>query len=387
MWLTVNELSLIDFYRKNEFSPVRQEIPDLNHHFERRASLYRNLGILPAFIHGRTVLEVGPGSGHNSLFTASLKPEQFILIEPNPQGVNDIHDLFNQYHLWSAKIKVISQTIEEYQDDRTYDFVFCEGLLGAAGVPDPGFLFKALAKFVSPGGVLIITCMNETATLSELLRRLIAHMLLRDGDTLNEKVMTLLPIFSPHLAQLHGMTRRHDDWIIDNLINPTVCGQLFTIPDALSTLPDQFEFYASSPHFVSDWRWYKDIYGKEKEFTQRALNQYWANFHNFIDYRYVFPPRDVLQNIKLYQLCKSIRLAIQKYEREKSDKILSEIQKNLQECIIIVREFSPETASAMSEALNLISHQPLEAAHVAKMTNFAAWFGRGQQYISLNRLG
>jgi len=382
----MNELSLIDFYRKNEISPVRQEIPDLGQHFERRASLYRQLGILPAFLRGRTVLEVGPGSGHNSLYTASLKPEQFVLVEPNPEGVKDIHNLFNQYHFWNANIRIVSKTIEEYQDDKTYDFVFCEGLLGAAGVPYPGLLFKALGKLVSPGGVLIITCMDETAYLSELLRRLLAHMLFHEEDTLSEKVTKLLPVFSPHLAQLQGMTRRHDDWIIDNLINPTVCGQLFTIPDALTTLPDQFEFYASSPHFVSDWRWYKKIYGKERDFNQRGLKQYWSNLHNLLDYRYIFPEHDVTSNMKLYCLCRSIRLAIQQYEKEKSNEILSDIQKNLQECIMIVRNFSPATAYALSEALELLSHQPLEASQVAKMTKFAALFGRGQQYISLNRL-
>jgi protein-L-isoaspartate O-methyltransferase len=380
------ELSLLDFYRKNEISPVRQEIPDLHQHFERREALYRQLGILPAFIRGRTVLEVGPGSGYNSLYTASLKPEQFVLLEPNSQGVNDIHKLFDQYHFWNGNITVISKTIEEYQVDRTYDFVFCEGLLGAAGVPDPGLLFKSLAKFVSPGGILVITCIDEVAYLSELLRRLFAQMLLNDSDTLSEKVTKLLPVFSPHLAKLSGMTRRHDDWIIDNLINPASCGRLFTITDALTTLPDQFEFYASSPHFVSDWRWYKNIYGEKRDFTQRGIQQYWANLHNFLHYQYTFPARDISSNMRLYQLCKSIRLAIQQYEKEKSNECLSDIQKILQECIIIVREFSPETANALSEALTLLSHQPLEASQVAEMTKFAAWFGRGQQYISLNRL-
>jgi len=382
----MNELSLIDFYRKNEISPVRQEIPNLDQHFERRASLYRQLGILPAFLRGRTVLEVGPGSGHNSLYTASLNPEQFVLVEPNPQGVKDIYNLFDQYNIRSSNIHIVSKTIEEYQDDKTYDFVFCEGLLGAAGVPNPGLLFKELGKFVSPGGVMVITCMDETAYLSELLRRLIAQLLIQEEDTLSEKVAKLMPVFSPHLSQLQGMTRRHDDWIIDNLINPTVCGQLFTIPDALTTLPDQFEFYASSPHFVSDWRWYKNIFGRQKDLNKQGLNQYWSNLHNLLDYRYVFPEQDVTSNKKLYSLCRSIRFAIQQYEKDRNHEILSDIEENLQQCIMIVKKISPDTAFALSEVLELFSHQPLEASQVAKMRKFPALFGRGQQYLSLSRL-
>ena len=382
----MTDQSLLDFYRKNEISPVRQKIPDLDQHFERRASLYRQLGILPAYIRGRTVLEVGPGSGYNSLYTASLKPERLVLLEPNPQGVKDIHTLFDQYPALNKNVNVISEEIEKYHDDKTYDFVFCEGLLGASGVPDPGLLLKSLMKFVSPGGVLVITCIDEVAYLAELLRRVIVQMLTDEKDTLNEKVTKLLPVFTPHLTQLHGMTRRHDDWIIDNLINPASCGQLFTFPDALVSLPAEFEFFASSPHFVSDWRWYKKIYGKEKEFTQRGLNQYWSNLHNFLDYRYTFPERDIAQNRELYRLCKSIRLAIQQYEKEKSKKNLTVIQKNLRECIHNIRDFSPETEKSLSDCLDLISHGDLKASHVAEMTHFAALFGRGQQYISLSRL-
>ena len=382
----MNELSLLDFYQNNEISPVRQDIRDLSQHFQRRESLYHQLGILPAFIRGRTVLEVGPGSGYNSLYTASLKPERYVLLEPNPQGVKDIHNLFDRYQLWSGNVTVISKTIEEYQDEKTYDFVFCEGLLGGSGFPDPGLIFKALAKFCSPSGVLVITCEDEVATLSEVIRRLFAHMILRDEITLSEKVKKLLPVFSPHLVQLLGMTRRYDDWIIDSLINPAAGGQLFTIPDALTTLPNQFEFYASSPHFVSDWRWYKNIYGKERNFTQRSLQQYWENIHNLLDYRFTFPSRDVTSNMKLYQLSRSIRQAIRQYEKEKSNENLNDVKKYLRECIPIIKEFSQETAYALSEALNLLSHQPLEASQVAEMTKFAALFGRGQQYLSLNRL-
>ena len=98
------ELSLLDFYRKNEISPVRQEIRDLGQHFQRRQALYRQLGFLPVIIRDRTILEVGRGSGNNSLYRASLKPEQFVFCEPNQQGVKDIRNLFDHYHFWSPDI-------------------------------------------------------------------------------------------------------------------------------------------------------------------------------------------------------------------------------------------------------------------------------------------
>mgnify|MGYP006176012067 CR=1 FL=1 len=47
----------------------------------RRDSLYRVLGLPPSFVRGRSVIEFGPGSGHNALFTASLAPARYVLVD------------------------------------------------------------------------------------------------------------------------------------------------------------------------------------------------------------------------------------------------------------------------------------------------------------------
>lgn len=378
---------MLDFYRDNQISPVRQEIHDLDHHFQRREALYRHLGIISGYIKGKTVLEVGPGSGYNSLYIASLKPDCLVLVEPNPQGTNDIRELLNRYQLLNEKIFVVMNTIEEYQEmnKEQYDYVFCEGLLGAIGVSDPKIILNALVKAVSSGGILVITCMDELAYLSELLRRLLANLFIKDLDTINEKVQKLLPVFSPHLSQLPGMTRRYDDWIIDTLINPASCSDLFTISDALTAFPEQIEFFSSSPHFVTDWRWYKDIYGPNRNFNQIALQQYWENIHNLLDYRFTFPPRDVTLNKQLYQICKSIRHNIQQYENNPKNDILQTIRDELKNCIHNVNDFSPETALSLQEALDLLSVEKIEANDVAEMRKFAGFFGRGQQYLSFTK--
>ena len=63
---------MIEFYRRHRISPVRQDMSDFQAHFQRRESLYLHLGLLPAFFRGRTVLEVGPGSGTNAPATLPL---------------------------------------------------------------------------------------------------------------------------------------------------------------------------------------------------------------------------------------------------------------------------------------------------------------------------
>lgn len=81
-----NEISLLNFFRKNKISPLRQEIRDLCQYFEKREALHRKLGIFPVFIRGRTVLEVAWIQG--KIFTASLKPEIFFILDF--QTVNSI---------------------------------------------------------------------------------------------------------------------------------------------------------------------------------------------------------------------------------------------------------------------------------------------------------
>ena len=50
------------------------------------------MGIVPAFVENRSVLEFGPGSGHNAIYTASLSPGTYELVEGNPKGVTDTRE-------------------------------------------------------------------------------------------------------------------------------------------------------------------------------------------------------------------------------------------------------------------------------------------------------
>ena len=76
--------AFVSFYAENRISPVAQDLSDLRRHFQRRESLFRSLGILPLLVQGASVIEFGPGSGHNALYTASLKPATYTLVEGNP---------------------------------------------------------------------------------------------------------------------------------------------------------------------------------------------------------------------------------------------------------------------------------------------------------------
>jgi len=377
--------SLLDFYRRHQISPVRQDIRDLGAHFGRRAALYRHLGILPGFLRGRSALEIGPGSGFNSLFTASLEPSLYVLVEANPRGVDDIRQLFASYPDLSQRMELIQASADDYHSPERFEFVFCEGMLALAGVPDPGMLLRAVARNTAPGGVLVITCIDAVSHFSEVLRRLIAQWLIDPAQELAEHVAQLLPMFSPHLSTLRGMNRRHDDWIVDNLLNPASIGPLLAIPDAVATLDGGFDIFGASPQFLTDWRWYKAIAGESDGFNQRAIDAYWANVHNLLDYRELWPARDPAENRRLSAACAIVRAAVHEFERDRDRGILGVVLGGLEKVATSVRAFSPATAEAVAELSAILASPSVDPTRVAASRGFAAWFGRGQQYLSFSR--
>jgi len=323
--------SLLDFYQQHNISPVRQDVTDLPAHFARRAKLYRDLGLAPMAIRRKSVLEVGPGSGENALYTNSLKPELYVLLEPNQVAAEELGNSLNG--------TVFQVRVEDYHAQWRFDLVLCEGLLGLCG-SDPKTLLESVAKWVTPGGVLVITCIDAISDHAEILRRAMAQRLIDRSAPLADQVAALRPVFAPHLATLTGMTRSVDDWIIDNLLNPASIGPTFSIPEACQQLDGRFELLGCSPRgLLPDWRWYKDA----KPGNEWAIRAYWQNAHNLLDYRYFEPPKTEGYNRALLKRCQDFRDALRAFEAGDGPPLKGNISDK-------------------------------------------AWFGRGQQYLSFVRV-
>ena len=376
--------SLVEFYRQHGISPVGQDISNLEIHFTRRAALYRHLGLLPGVFRARSVIEVGPGSGYNSLFTATLGASRYVLLEGNPRGVADIEKLFGQYGL-RDRIEIVSALVQDYDAPDRFDFVICEGMLALAGVPDPAALLQSVVRLVAPGGVLVITTIDAMSDFAETLRRLFAHLLLDPAAQLTEQAAALTPVFSPHLATIAGMSRPHGDWVIDNLLNPASIGPYLSIPDAVAGVGDGFAVFGSSPHFLTDWRWYKTIVPGQTRYNEIAVDQYWQNAHNLLDHRRLFPARVADDNRRCYAHCKSIRGLVRQFETTRDLKLIAGIREELRALAADAATFSADIAAALSDAESLLARSPVDAGRVAASAGFGSWFGRGQQYLSFTR--
>lgn len=57
----------IEYYGEHNISPVKQDLSNIKAHYAKREKLYRQLGMPPIAFEGKKILEVGPGSGYNTL--------------------------------------------------------------------------------------------------------------------------------------------------------------------------------------------------------------------------------------------------------------------------------------------------------------------------------
>jgi len=369
----------IDFYTSNKISPVHQDISDLGAHFDRREALYRHLGIPAGLVRGKSIIEFGPGTGQNSIYTASLEPSRYVLVDGNPTGLEETTENLSRY-CPGVEFDLVGSLVEEFGTEETFDIVLCEGVIPFQ--IDPGGFARHVGKFVSPGGILVITCIDGISFMGETTRRLVADKLIDFSAPTEQRLEALRPVFQPHLATLKGMTRLVDDWLYDNILVP-YSGSLFSVENAIAALASEFDVYASSPHFLTDWRWYKQVHGDDRRYNEHGIKLYHQNVLNLIDYRVDIPaqPVDVGQSVlaratQLFETMKAMANANESAAFVDAAVPLREIGQR-------VKGLSPLTAKALFEVADFLT-DPVSAPS-PEFDAFTSFFGRGQQYLSFTR--
>ncbi len=372
----------LDFYNEHGIAPVSQDISDLARHFARRAALYRHCGLPPAFVAGRRVLEIGPGTGHNAIFTNSLKPIRYVLLDGNLRSLNETRARLAQHFTDISNCTVVAGDLHDYDTNEQFDLVLCEGTLPTQ--KDPQAALRRISQLVAPGGMIIITCIDSVSWLSELLRLLLTHLLLPDEvKDMSTQLAILRPVFAPHLETLRGRSRPVDEWIQDNLLQPLL-GQLLSIEDAIITLDESFDVYGISPHFLSDWRWYKDINTNTANYNSRAIAGYRRNIHNFLDYRFVHEEITSNAGAALHSHCVIIyELAKQTPGHTRTE--IVKIINHLQKLHSVIPSVAAKTAEALAEFIDSLKSYRRGEAFSPRLPHFSPWFGRGQQYLSFLR--
>lgn len=371
----------LDYYRTHEISPVNQDLSDLGRHLERRESLYLSLGVVPAFVTGRSVIEFGPGSGHNSIYTSTLRPRRYILVDGNPSGLRGTRDVLDRFAPEPEACVLVESLIEAYASDERFDLVLCEGTIPTQ--MDPSAFCRRVAGFTAEGGILIVTTQGSATSLGELLRRVVAAQLVSRTASVSDQLAVLTPYFAPHTATMLGMSRSVEDWVLDNIIQPFV-GNLYSPAQAIDDLrTDGFQVYNASPKFFTVWRWYKRLVGADRDIGPTVQSEYFANLLNLMDYRLEGGAKhsaDVGEHISV--LADTFYKTLTRVEIENAS--YGPVFEQLREIADAIRPVSSTTAASIDEAL-AVCDAARDGSELPHTPAFTSFFGHGQQYLSFVR--
>lgn len=373
----------LEYYIKEGISPVHQDISDLSKHFQTRASLYHLLGLIPSFFKGKDIIEVGPGSGHNSIYTATLLPRTYELVEPNPVALKDISKIFGNLSIKHTKPNIIPQCIEDFKSDKLYDIAICEGWLGGIHDYEKSMLIK-LSSFVKSGGVMLITFYSPIGGMATFLRRLLGYRLISKKDSMKKKTSILEKAFSSHLNTLSSMSRSHKHWIQDSILNPHIYVGISTPRLFIKILNDKFVIHQSVPRFATDWRWYKSLHGKQRKLNESFLTEYDTISHCMIDFRMEGVKRSIKKNEQLEKTCFDFVVFAKDNENLGHGKYMKNVEPLLSKIISNIEPDLPQSSKkALYEVSALLKKKVVEIDDVAKMSEFSGFFGREQCYLSM----
>ena len=373
----------LDYYLGKNISPVEQDISDFGRHLDRREALYRSLGIYSNAIKGKRVLEVGPGSGQNSLHVAHSMPEELVLVEPNPKGREQIKENYRSMNLPHVE-PIIDPTnfIDYKRKGEKFDIAIAECWLGRTS---PGLdMLRKLLDSVTLGGVVIATASPNVGLLATTCRAALAYRLIRETEmSFEEKTKTLVEAFSGHLDTLDNMSRLQLDWVQDNLLNPAVLTEVIH-PIELLTLYENANILGTYPLIFESWEWYKNLYGKNLNRDRVWTQQYWEKSHNFLDVNTISGPKNPDSNRLLETTSRSLSERVIKIrEHESPDFKLIQIAEEIKD--LLPKEYS-QVIKALDEWEDIYSKDKISVENIKNMPFFSKWFGRELVYMSFVRV-
>ncbi|WP_298363951.1 class I SAM-dependent methyltransferase [Azospirillum sp.] len=371
----------LDFYGALDIIPVRQDLSDLPRHFQRRAALYAQLGLLPNAVRGCRVLEVGPGTGDNAMHTASLLPEQYVLLDANPASLAALRGKIGD-GLLSASVKVVEADFLTYRTDERFDVVLCEGLLPAQNAPIP-FLDKLL-DMTAPGGVTVITTVSFTSLFAETCRRVLRLFFEMPDRSVAETVKELASFFGPDLRSLPGMSRLHEDWVLDQIIHPYTEVVAFPLRDAILAAAPKAEPAGTSPRFLTDWRWYKSVPDSGIAQTDFVLEQVDRFSLTMLDYRMSPIATDPALGQAVEERCRALWLRHLDVLNGRDPAALEDFATAVSEIGAMLPVGFEEARLSVTDYVAAL--RSWVAGHRAvEFGRFRPLFGRGQQYLMLLR--
>ena len=377
-----------EFYEKLGDAYVVQKVNSLEELFNRRKGLFYHLGIPSALLKGKRILELGSGDGFNSLSTLSCEPSQYMYVEANPKVLETSRHLTGTYKKETGvgtDLLFENSRIEDFTTDISFDLIICEAVIPFQQ-KDPRAIFRKVLSLAGPGAVVVVTCGDAVSSVSDLMRRLMALMLMDGRLPLPEQIESIEPFFAEHFRNLPGMTKT----VTASLYSTTmpIFGKLFSIADAIDCAEDVADVFGASPRFCTDWRWYKDLSGRRTGSNDTMREGWRKNVHSFIDYQHIFPARSVEDNMALYKSAQAFFDMVIEYQNSKADGSIAE-------AVIILRDIAARIATINAEG-GITAQRITDGAAALELMaadhtyhdcgSFTHFFGRGQQHLSFMKV-
>lgn len=364
----------LELYMKHEISPVHQDLSDIKTHYIRRENLYRQLGLPIIAFKDKRILEIGPGSGYNTL--AFFKWGAIVdLVEPNPKARHDIYELFGNYDIPRQSYTVCSDVIEDFNTDKRYPIIICEGFLPC--LENKQEIINKLISLLEPNGIIVNTCLDEFSMFYERLRKIIARKLIGRCTDFDKNVDTLVKAFETHFNSLKRTSRCISDWVIDEYLNDALDNELMSIADCMGLFGDSFDYLGSSPHMFTDYTWYKDI---THDYNAAVIDQFNKKRHLLMTMTDDDTPAEKHEIDRITRYLKKIKHYAVRYDMTLSSRDLKQIIYELKSMDIWVYR---SNNGAIGEAVELLEDKNLTPEKVSNAMVFGSAFGRGQQYLSM----
>lgn len=370
----------IEYYGQHGISPVKQDITEINKHYARREKLYRQLGIPCIAFEGKRILEVGPGSGYNTLALFFFGGGDLTLVEPNHTGVVEMKKLFSEYNIPPERYVIKECMIEEMLVSEKFDIVIAEGFLHSIDNCDE--IINKLSLLVNEGGVIIVTCMDVISMFVEQMKRFVCHIMIKDISDYETQVKKCTGFFHKHMQNLKGMSRSVEDWVRDDILNPAFNNQkILSIGKAIECFGREFSFLGSSQRIFTDYSWYKDI---EYDERKNILSQYKQKRHNFLMTGLDETILSECDSEYLEDKIGEIRLRAIEYEKEPSNKYIDQVQEGLYIIKPIMKKISRRCMGFVDEVIEILNYLKRgEEIELERYQIFSESVGRTQQYLSM----
>lgn len=368
---------MVEFYEKHNISPVHQNISDIRAHYIRREKLYRTLGMPPNIFSNKTIMEVGPGGGYNSVafFYWGANVD---FVEPNSKAQEELRHLLDNFKIDNSRWRLYKSKIEDCEISCNYDVVIAEGFLTEINNKD--VVISKLSSSVKRGGVVVVTCLDEISIFFEQVKRLLAWKLVKEVDIFNEKVKMLCEAFDTHLKALKFSTRPIEDWVVDEFLNPSIYTSSFSIVDCIRKFGDDFELLGSSPKIFTDYSWYKDI---SYNFKESIIDQFYTKRHMLLLTDMKENSRQKESNDLLFNAALKVHELSKELENSSDEKKIEVICDQLSYISNSTKDIDNKISEALNEAIILLKDNDLNAEKVSKADKLAGAFGRAQQYVSM----